>query len=45
MPAIIKRDHNKERLVMIVLEGILSLLLPAAVVAGAKHTKDGLASL
>ena len=40
-----KREHNKERLVMIVLEGILSLLLPAAVVAGAKHTKDGLASL
>ena len=29
-----KREHNKERLVMIVtLEGILSLLLPAAVVA------------
>ena len=30
---------------MIVLEGILSVLLPAAVVAGARHTKDGLASL
>jgi hypothetical protein len=41
-----KREHNKERLVMIVtLEGILSLLLPAAVVAGAKHTTDELASL
>jgi len=41
-----KREHNKERLVMIVtLEGILSLLLPAAVVAGAKHTTDKLASL
>jgi hypothetical protein len=40
-----KREHNKERLVMIVLEGILSVLLPAAVVEGAKHTKDGLASL
>jgi hypothetical protein len=40
------REHNKERLVMIgALEGILSLLLPAAVVAGAKHTTDELASL
>jgi hypothetical protein len=27
------------------LEGILSLLLPAAVVAGAQHTTDKLASL
>jgi hypothetical protein len=41
-----KRGHNKERLVMIVTrEGILSLLLPAAVVAGAKQTTNKLASL
>jgi hypothetical protein len=41
-----KREHTKERLVMIVtLEGVLSLLLPAAVVAGAKHTTDKLVSL
>jgi hypothetical protein len=41
-----KREHNKERLIMIVtLEGILSLLLPSAVVAGVKHMTDKLASL
>jgi len=30
---------------IVTLEGILCLLLPAAVVAGAKHTTDKLASL
>jgi rubrerythrin len=34
-----QREHNKEHLIMIAtIEGILSLLLPAAVVAGVKHT-------
>ena len=47
MPAM-KREHNKEKLVMIAThEGILSAVyccLPA-VVAGARHTTDKLASL
>src|ERR1019366_9326314 len=37
--AVARKPHNKEHIVMIaIIEGILSLLLPAAVVAGTKHT-------